>query len=241
MWVNFLVLTTVMVAATSAPEPQGDPVPTAVDQTGRVQFSSPAAAAPYIIEAEQYIEPANDVGLLQTLDQTGRVQFSSPAAAPSTIVVNQFIEHMPPPKRCKNKAGFSVRKSTDETLVSSMANPTALRFQEVLTNQGGWEPDRNAFVAPCDGTYYFAFHALSNFGWGATVALMKNKDYQVTAYGDEAGYQAASNSATLFLNADDLVWLQLQGNSTIYEHPNKEAYTTFSGYLLESFHTPDEL
>jgi len=26
----------------------------------------------------------------------------------------------------------------------------------------------------------------------------------------------------------------------IYGHPNNEAYTIFSGYLLESFHTADE-
>jgi len=199
-----LFMMTVIAAARSAPDPQGDPKPQAVDQTGRVQFSSPIAA-------------------------------------PSTIVVDQFTDPMPPPKKCKNHAGFSVRKASMKTLESSMANPTALRFQEVITNQGGWDPNSNSFVAPCDGTYYFAFHALSNFGWGATVGLMKNKEYQVTAYGDEAGYQAASNSAVVFLNADDLVWLQLQGNSTIYEHPHKEAYTTFSGYLLESFHTPDEL
>ncbi|CAL4067140.1 unnamed protein product [Meganyctiphanes norvegica] len=194
-----------------------------------------------IAAAHSAPEPPQGDPVPHAVDHLGRVQFSSPVAAPSTIVVDQFIEPLPPPKMCKNKAGFSVRKASMKTMTSSMLNPTALRFQEVLVNQGGWEPSTNSFVAPCDGTYYFAFHALSNFGWGATVALMKNKEYQMTAYGDEAGYQAASNSGVLFLNSDDLVWLQIQGNSTIYEHPNKEAYTSFSGYLLESFHTPDEL
>jgi len=200
-------------------------VATALDHSGQIQYSISAVAPTTVV----------------AVDHSGRVQFSSPAAAPSTIVVEDFMEPLPPPKKCKNKAGFSVRKASEKTMISSPQYPIGIRFLEVVTNQGGWAPSTSSFVAPCDGTYYFAFHVLSNFGWGATVALMKNKEYQVTAYGDEAGYQGASNSAVLFLNADDLVWLQIQGNSTIYEHPDKEAYTTFSGFLLESFHTPDEL
>lgn len=66
------------------------------------------------------------------------------------------------------------------------------------------------------------------------VALMKEGQYQVTAYGSLADYQQGSNSALLFLNAGEKVNLEVQQGS-IYEHPYEEAYTTFSGFLVEQF------
>lgn len=63
--------------------------------------------------------------------------------------------------------------------------------------------------------------------------LYKNNRFQVTAYGSRRDYQQASNSVMLLLRAGDIVHLQLE-QGTIYEHPGNEAYTTFSGYLVES-------
>ena len=63
---------------------------------------------------------------------------------------------------------------------------------------------------------------------------MKDDQYQVTAYGSTFDYQQGSNSALLFLNAGERVFLELQ-DGTIYEHPYDEAYTTFSGFLVEQF------
>ena len=60
---------------------------------------------------------------------------------------------------------------------------------------------------------------------------MKNGYYQVTGYGTKNGYQWASNSAMIYLNNYDCVWLELQ-QGTIYEHPHSEAYTTFTGFLV---------
>ena len=65
-----------------------------------------------------------------------------------------------------------------------------------------------------------------------SIALMKEGDYQVTAYGGKGGYQWGSNSAILFLNPGERVYLELtQGN--IYEHPFDESYVTFTGFLVK--------
>lgn len=60
---------------------------------------------------------------------------------------------------------------------------------------------------------------------------MKEGEYQVTAYGSKGGYQWGSNSALLFLNPGDRVYLELQ-QGKIYEHPYNEAYTSFTGFLV---------
>lgn len=63
---------------------------------------------------------------------------------------------------------------------------------------------------------------------------MKEDNYQVTAYGSSLDYQQGSNSALLFLNAGERVYLELQ-DSSLYEHYYEEPYTTFSGFLVEQF------
>lgn len=63
---------------------------------------------------------------------------------------------------------------------------------------------------------------------------MKEDSYQVTAYGSSFDYQQGSNSALLFLNEGERVHLELQ-DGTLYEHPYEEAYTTFTGFLVEQF------
>ena len=63
---------------------------------------------------------------------------------------------------------------------------------------------------------------------------MKNGKFQVTAFGAKEGYHWGSNSALLFLNPGDIVHLELQGG-TLYEHPYDEAYTTFTGFLVQEF------
>ena len=59
---------------------------------------------------------------------------------------------------------------------------------------------------------------------------MRNGRYQVTAYGS-TGYQQASNSAFLTLNKGDVIHLELQ-EGHIYEHPDDEAYISFTGFML---------
>lgn len=63
------------------------------------------------------------------------------------------------------------------------------------------------------------------------MALMKNGQYQVTAYGTKYEHTWGSNSVFLELYQGDRIFLELQQGS-IYEHPNNEAYTTFTGFLV---------
>ncbi|XP_050694781.1 caprin-2-like [Eriocheir sinensis] len=129
--------------------------------------------------------------------------------------------------------GFSVRKA-DPSTTTANSTPTKVNFEEVLTNLGGWSVSESDFQAPCAGAYFFTFHALSRNQGDFTLALMKEDNYQVTAYGSSFDYQQGSNSALLFLNAGERVYLELQDGS-LYEHPYEEAYTTFSGFLVEQF------
>ncbi|XP_063613168.1 cerebellin-2-like isoform X2 [Penaeus indicus] len=138
----------------------------------------------------------------------------------------------PPGNRCS--AGFSVRKATSATSTLRNSRATRIRFQDVLTREGGWSPSESDFLAPCRGLYYFSFHGVAQDRGDFTLALMKNGQYQVTAYGGKGNYQQGSNSALLLLNEGDLVHLELQQGG-LYEHPNNEAYTSFTGFLVEAF------
>ncbi|XP_018008690.1 uncharacterized protein DDB_G0287625-like [Hyalella azteca] len=128
-------------------------------------------------------------------------------------------------------AAFSVRKGIAQD--TDKSKPRRLTFQDVLTNTGGWSKKRQQFETPCTGLYFFSFHAISAKDSDFTIALMKDGHFQVTAYGGKDGYQWGANSVLLFLNPGENVYLELQ-QGEIYEHPYEEAYTTFSGFLINS-------
>ncbi|XP_064079622.1 cerebellin-3-like isoform X2 [Macrobrachium nipponense] len=129
---------------------------------------------------------------------------------------------------------FSVRKAatiTNQFLLQ--ASPFNVQFREVLTNDGaGWIPTTGEFIAPKSGVYFFTFSVMSAKTKEATVALMKNSDYQVTAFVNP-GHNMATNSAVLSLKAGDSVHLVVQ-EGEIYENPLYESYTTLSGYQISS-------
>ncbi|KAK3885829.1 hypothetical protein Pcinc_009992 [Petrolisthes cinctipes] len=110
-----------------------------------------------------------------------------------------------------------------------------IQFKNVLLNMGGWSQTYSDFQAPCAGVYYFSFHAVSTERGGPIkIQLYKNRQYQVTAYSGHGGNQQVSNSVLLPLQERDIVHLQLeQGN--IYDNIRNEAYTSFSGYLVQSY------
>ena len=80
--------------------------------------------------------------------------------------------------------------------------------------------------------HYLDFLTIKNIFY--RMALMKNREYQVTAYGTKGNYESGTNSALLFLNPGDIVHLELQDGS-LYEHPYEEAYNTFTGFLVNKF------
>ncbi|XP_037780005.1 cerebellin-4-like [Penaeus monodon] len=130
-----------------------------------------------------------------------------------------------------SSVGFSVRKLKTPSFLT-LVGPARVKFQDTLTNlHGAWDEDAGEFVAPRNGAYFFTFNGIGTKDSDFTLALMKNGEYQVTAYGGPPKYEWAGNSALLVLNWGDKVYLELQDGS-MYDHPGREAYTTFSGFLV---------
>ncbi|XP_071512606.1 complement C1q-like protein 4 [Panulirus ornatus] len=124
---------------------------------------------------------------------------------------------------------FTVKKATEK--LEAFAH---VHFQDVLTNLGGgWNSQTSEFEAPVNGGYFFIFHAISDEGSDFTMALVKNKEYQVTAYGTTGFLKHGSNSAFLELRRGDIIALQLQ-QGKIYE-PRHASYTTFTGFIVFQF------
>lgn len=134
---------------------------------------------------------------------------------------------------CNQPIGFSARKAAGANQLHLINANSRIRFQETLSSFGSHSWDSSKFCTYCPGYYYFSFHAQSSENGDFTLALMKNGNYQVTAYGSRNGYQFAGNSAMIYLKSNDCVWLQLQ-DGTIYAHPYNEAYTTFTGFRVDS-------
>nr|XP_045610273.1 complement C1q-like protein 4 [Procambarus clarkii] len=123
---------------------------------------------------------------------------------------------------------FTVKKAANLT----MTLPATVIFQEVVTNAGeAWHQNSSEFVVPVDGGYFLTFNAVGGNSSDFTMALLKNKVPQVTAYGTLSHFEHSSNSVFLELHRGDVVSLQLQ-EGMIYDHPFNETYTTFTGFLV---------
>ncbi|KAK3851851.1 hypothetical protein Pcinc_041531 [Petrolisthes cinctipes] len=178
------------------------------------------------------------LGWQEVSGQGDRTPVNFPVGGSGSVVRGPVAFGPPGPPLGGCYGGFSVRKARTGFGDTVSAN-TKIQFRDVLLNMGGWSPSFNDFEAPCPGSYYFSFHAVSSQSGDFTLQLYKNGQYQVTAYGSSRDFQQASNSAILFLQQGDLVHLQLE-QGTIYEHPGNEAYTSFSGYLVETDHRKQE-
>ncbi|XP_069189716.1 complement C1q-like protein 4 isoform X2 [Procambarus clarkii] len=182
-----------------------------------------AAAIAVVVNAQQQ-ENSSNVTLLETPDE-GNVTTRSPSLEPRQLFPGLF--GLPSPFPVASNVAFSVRKASE-----NLRAFTRVHFRDVLTNIGGaWNPSTSLFTAPFDGGYYFVFHAVGSRTTDFTMALMKNGEYEVTAYGTRTSYEHGSNSAFLALRRYDRIGLDLQ-QGMIYEHPGDEAYTTFTGFLL---------
>lgn len=65
------------------------------------------------------------------------------------------------------------------------------------------------------------------------MALVKNRDYQVTAYGTIGSLEHGSNSVFLELHSGDAISLQLQQGKI--REPSHGAYTIFTGFIVFKF------
>ena len=71
------------------------------------------------------------------------------------------------------------------------------------------------------------------FSMNCRAALMKNSDEVVVAWGEQVGYQSASNSVILNLEKGDRVYLNIR-EGEIYETSKvgSHGYTSFSGFRV---------
>ncbi|XP_045589430.2 cerebellin-2 isoform X1 [Procambarus clarkii] len=157
-----------------------------------------------------------------------KIDNSTDPEVPRLVTARQLIPpQFPPLPTLSQNVAFSVRKATES--LNAVAH---VHFLDVLSNVGsGWDPATSEFTTPYDGGYFFIFHAIGARNSDFTMALTRNGEYQVTAYGTRPTFEHGSNSVFLVLRRGEKISLVLQQGG-IYEHPANEAYTTFSGFLL---------
>ncbi|XP_053630880.1 complement C1q tumor necrosis factor-related protein 3 isoform X2 [Cherax quadricarinatus] len=122
---------------------------------------------------------------------------------------------------------FTARRASPFTTAGSK-----IVFAEGVTQVGtGWNTATSEFLAPTTGVYFFTFAAMSDHNTHFRVSLRHNGAEVVNAYGDATGYQMGSQSAVLYLNAGDSVYLQLE-EGRLYDATSTRAYTTFTGFKV---------
>ncbi|KAK7883865.1 hypothetical protein WMY93_026988 [Mugilogobius chulae] len=110
---------------------------------------------------------------------------------------------------------------------------TPLAFKHVFSNIGNaYNPNTGVFTAPVKGAYHFELYAGAPGQARPTGAvLMKNGARTVIAYEHQTnGFSAAANGATLLLEANEAVYVQLWPTCIIFDNLNY--HSSFSGHLL---------
>ncbi|XP_014907490.1 complement C1q-like protein 2 [Poecilia latipinna] len=134
-----------------------------------------------------------------------------------------------------NKVAFSaslLAQGSGSTERSAFRD-TTLVFKHVVTNIGdAYNPHTGVFTAPLRGAYHFELYIAVNKGEYAITTLMKN-DYDEFFTARESGslgYESASNSVSLLLEAGDIVSVRLFCNKVV--HDDESHISSFSGHLL---------
>ncbi|XP_046638735.1 complement C1q tumor necrosis factor-related protein 4-like [Daphnia pulicaria] len=145
---------------------------------------------------------------------------NSSSLSPTSSGANRVIEPV----------AFSAVRASDR---SRKAN-SKIFFDTTLSDVGfGWNPKSSEFTCFYPGSYFFTFTAISASGHHFKTALMKNSDEVVVGWGEQVGYQSASNSAILNLEKNDRVYLNIR-EGEIYETSKvgRHGYTSFSGFRV---------
>ncbi|XP_035682834.1 complement C1q tumor necrosis factor-related protein 3-like [Branchiostoma floridae] len=131
---------------------------------------------------------------------------------------------------------FSVARTTRLTKVSS---DTVVKYDVILSNVGGaYNEETGKFVAPVGGVYFFTFTGrIHPTDSKCYLLLMKNGQRMVGLYESSGGEphnhsQSSSNSAILYLQPGDQVWVRLSRGHDLYS--NSGRFVTFSGFLIHA-------
>nr|XP_020442874.1 complement C1q-like protein 2 [Monopterus albus] len=137
-------------------------------------------------------------------------------------------------KEVQQVAFSAALTNSDETLGPSERDVTLI-FKHVVTNIGNaYNPHTGFFTAPVRGAYHFEWH-IGDIGGrspATAAALVKNSERVFSAYANltPSHFETSSESATLQLEAGDVVSVNKWATSGIYDNVNH--HVTFSGHLL---------
>uniref|UniRef100_A0A3Q3KPK1 C1q domain-containing protein n=1 Tax=Monopterus albus TaxID=43700 RepID=A0A3Q3KPK1_MONAL len=147
------------------------------------------------------------------------------------IVINATVHQT---ERFQQVAFSAALTNSDETLGPSERDVTLI-FKHVVTNIGNaYNPHTGFFTAPVRGAYHFEWH-IGDIGGrspATAAALVKNSERVFSAYANltPSHFETSSESATLQLEAGDVVSVNKWATSGIYDNVNH--HVTFSGHLL---------
>ncbi|XP_049902315.1 uncharacterized protein LOC126391513 [Epinephelus moara] len=119
-------------------------------------------------------------------------------------------------------------------LTKTTSGSQSLIYKTILTNIGqAYNPETGIFTAPTRGVYYIRFTANAPTNFPMSAVLYKNgAEIMLIAHEQSSGEgsDTASNGATLLLEKDDTLSMQLWHNTQIWDNSNH--HSTFSGFLL---------
>ncbi|XP_069108630.1 complement C1q tumor necrosis factor-related protein 4-like [Argopecten irradians] len=113
-----------------------------------------------------------------------------------------------------------------------------INYNKLISKVDANIDDNGVFHATQQGLYAFHFYSLTRLNTELWMELYKNTELICSAYAhtpSQAGYADAGNSALLYLNPGDTVYVKAHDayDTTLYGVPD-EIYSTFTGVLLDS-------
>lgn len=134
------------------------------------------------------------------------------------------------------KVAFSVYLSDKVTKETDLDN-FVIKFDGIILNEGSmYNKYTGVYTAPVSGIYHLNFHCSASWDGLIFPTLMKNGQKVVsTILNPQKSTINGSNSALMFLNTGDSLWIEMfAGIPTGVELNSKLPYpdTTFSGFLL---------
>ncbi|XP_064459404.1 complement C1q tumor necrosis factor-related protein 4-like [Ornithodoros turicata] len=123
------------------------------------------------------------------------------------------------------------------TMTQAAVDGNYLRFSLVPTNyRADITKELGAFRCNIPGLYHFAFSAMAPSHGAFRMSLRRNRVPIVTSFASDHGFSWTSNSALLYLNPNDLVYLFLEEGDIYESTAVNRAFTSFTGHLVNADH-----